>query len=80
MGLDTEDGITAAQENQENSLTIGIADSVGMVLDATGGMEAIEQGINRFIEGSQVLMNALDEVAKLHPFIGGKPGMAATYY
>lgn len=33
-------------------------------------MQAIEQGVNSFMEGSAVLMNALDEVAKLHPFIG----------
>ncbi|KAJ7099683.1 hypothetical protein C8R44DRAFT_716668 [Mycena epipterygia] len=39
-------------------------------LDAVGGMEAIEKGINSFMEGMPVLMNALDEVAKLHPFIG----------
>jgi hypothetical protein len=34
-------------------------------------MQAIEQGVNHFAEGSAVLMNALDEVSKLHPFIGG---------
>ncbi|KAF7361998.1 hypothetical protein MVEN_00545000 [Mycena venus] len=39
-------------------------------LEAVGGMEAIEQGLNTFMEGMPVLMNALDEVAKLHPFIG----------
>ncbi|KAJ7115777.1 hypothetical protein C8R44DRAFT_213727 [Mycena epipterygia] len=33
-------------------------------------MEAIEEGLNTFMEGMPVLMNALDEVAKLHPFIG----------
>ncbi|KAJ7058048.1 hypothetical protein C8F01DRAFT_1149302 [Mycena amicta] len=33
-------------------------------------MEAIEQGLNTFMAGMPVLMNALDEVAKLHPFIG----------
>ena len=34
-------------------------------------MQAIEQGINSFLEGSTTLMNALDSVEKLHPFIGG---------
>ncbi|KAJ7461994.1 hypothetical protein FB451DRAFT_1267439 [Mycena latifolia] len=41
-----------------------------VVIEAAGGMEAIEEGVNTFLEGSQVLMNALGEVAKLHPFIG----------
>jgi hypothetical protein len=38
-------------------------------LEAVGGMEAIEQGLNSFMEGMPVLMNALDEVAKLHPYV-----------
>ena len=41
------------------------------VLPAVGGLEAIEQGVNHFLEGSAVLMKTLDEVAKLHPFVGG---------
>ncbi|KAJ6560234.1 hypothetical protein B0H19DRAFT_1146862 [Mycena capillaripes] len=50
---------------------VAIAASVGVVVvEAVGGVEAIEEGVNTFLEGSQVLMNALGEVAKLHPFIG----------
>ena len=41
------------------------------LLDGTGGTAAIEQGFNSILQGSMVLMSALDEVAKLHPFIGG---------
>jgi hypothetical protein len=37
--------------------------------EAVGGMEVIEQGLNAFMEGMPVLMNALDEVAKLHPYV-----------
>ncbi|KAJ7248435.1 hypothetical protein C8J57DRAFT_1358239 [Mycena rebaudengoi] len=44
--------------------------SVAAGVDIVGGMEAIEEGVNTFMEGSQVLMRALSEVAKLHPFIG----------
>ncbi|KAF8581694.1 hypothetical protein K439DRAFT_202072 [Ramaria rubella] len=33
-------------------------------------MEAIEHGVNSFLETSAVLMKTLDEVGKLHPFIG----------
>jgi hypothetical protein len=33
--------------------------------------KAIKEGIDHFFDGMPVLMKALDEVAKLHPFIGG---------
>lgn len=42
------------------------------LLETTGGRRAIEEGLSHFLEGSAVLMKALDEVAKLHPFVGGK--------
>lgn len=64
-----------------------VVDGITKGLEAVGGLEAIEQGLNKFMEGMPVLMNALDEVtllfllwsvpnnasqvAKLHPFIGG---------
>jgi hypothetical protein len=31
----------------------------------------IKDGINKFSEGMPILMNALDELKALHPFIGG---------
>jgi hypothetical protein len=65
----TEGEALAAQGHQVNA-TAAIT-GITTVLDATGGMQAIEQGVNHFLEGSAVLMNALDEVSKLHPFIGG---------
>ena len=33
--------------------------------------DAIEKGVNTFMEAVPVLMKALDEVAKIHPFISG---------
>jgi hypothetical protein len=33
--------------------------------------KAIQDGINKFSEGVPVLMNALDQLKSLHPFIGG---------
>ncbi|KAF7319371.1 VPS13 domain-containing protein [Mycena chlorophos] len=39
-------------------------------LTAVGVLDNIESGIRALAEGMPVLMNALDEVAKLHPFIG----------
>ncbi|KAJ6591176.1 hypothetical protein DFH09DRAFT_195515 [Mycena vulgaris] len=57
-----------AQANQAKANIV--MEGITMGLEAVGGMEAIEQGLNTFMEGMPVLMNALDEVAKLHPFIG----------
>jgi hypothetical protein len=33
--------------------------------------EAIHKGVNTFMEAAPVLMDALDAVSKIHPFIGG---------
>jgi len=33
--------------------------------------KAIKDGINKFSEGMPVLMNTLDQLKSLHPFIGG---------
>lgn len=63
-------GVLAVQEHQENSMTM--AGGFKILLDQTGGTDAIEDGINGFVEHSEVLMKALDNVAKLHPFVGGK--------
>jgi hypothetical protein len=46
-----------------------IVEGIKTGLEAVGGMEVIEQGLNAFMEGMPVLMNALDEVAKLHPYV-----------
>ncbi|KAJ7777905.1 hypothetical protein DFH07DRAFT_730843 [Mycena maculata] len=63
-----EKGVTIAEAKEGTSTAVVGAITKG--LDAVGGMEAIEQGLNTFMEGMPALMNALDEVAKLHPFIG----------
>ncbi|KAF8214062.1 hypothetical protein K438DRAFT_995547 [Mycena galopus ATCC 62051] len=56
-------------EAKEGKL-VAIETGVVAALTAVGGMEAIEQGLHTFMDGIPVLMNALDEVAKIHPFIG----------
>ena len=33
--------------------------------------DAIEQGVNTFMEAVPALMKTLDEIAKVHPFISG---------
>ena len=45
--------------------------TVKTTIDAVGGMEAVSKGLNSLLEGSGNFIKALDEVAKLHPFVGG---------
>jgi hypothetical protein len=55
---------------------------VKALIDTTGIANAIENGVNGFLDGMPVFMNALDDVAKIHSFIAGAflisctPGMA----
>jgi len=48
-----------------------IAVPVKALLDAPHMADAIEKGVNTFMEAVPTLMKALDEVAKIHPFISG---------
>jgi hypothetical protein len=61
--------VLAAQGGQQNSTALTV---IQTAMDLTGRTEAIEQGVNSFVEGSALLMKVLDDVAKLHPFVGGK--------
>ncbi|KAJ6515406.1 hypothetical protein C8R45DRAFT_208195 [Mycena sanguinolenta] len=56
-------------EAKEGKL-VAIETGVVAALTTVGGMEVIEQGLHTFAEGIPALMTALDEVAKIHPFIG----------
>ena len=42
------------------------------LLDTPGLANALEKGVNTFMEAVPSLMKALDEVAKVHPFISGE--------
>jgi len=44
---------------------------VKALLDTPQIAETIEKGVNTFMEAVPSLMKALDEVAKIHPFISG---------
>ncbi|KAF8516802.1 hypothetical protein JB92DRAFT_2909317 [Gautieria morchelliformis] len=63
-----ENQVSGVQAGRDNNATL--INGVSVVLGATGGLEAIEQGVNHFLEGSAILMKSLDEVAKLYPFVG----------
>ena len=41
------------------------------LIDASQIAEKIHKGVDAFMEAVPPLMGALDEVAKIHPFIGG---------
>lgn len=43
------------------------------LLDTTQIADTIQTGVNTFMEAVPTLMKALDEVAKVHPFISGEP-------
>ncbi|KAF7302096.1 hypothetical protein MIND_00776400 [Mycena indigotica] len=55
-----------AQESQTETFVTGVVAG----LTAAGAMDAIESGIHSLVEGLPALFSALDEVAKVHPFIG----------
>lgn len=46
---------------------------MGALLDTSQVADIIEKGVNTFMEAVPSLMKALDEVAKVHPFISGEP-------
>jgi hypothetical protein len=45
---------------------------VAVTASAAMDLNAVEEGIRGFVEGTQILMKALDAVAQVHPFIGGR--------
>lgn len=61
-GMDGEQNITGM---------IPLSLSPDLLLDSPIGQQ-IQSGINTFLDGMPVLMKALNEVAKLHPFVGGQ--------
>ena len=64
----------------QNSLTLSpgqqtivntLAVPAKALMDTPQVAETIQKGVNTFMEAVPVLMKALDEVAKVHPFISG---------
>jgi len=69
------------KEKVQNAVTLTVGEQAVVDTLATPAMalvnapqiaDAIEKGVNAFMETVPVLMKALDEVAKVHPFISGK--------
>lgn len=63
------DGIASVTAMQANAAIV--VAPVKALLTETGTVEAIQSHIHLLSEGIPVLMNALDKVATIHPFIGG---------
>lgn len=61
--MDSHPETTAAGALTKQATANGVVDGITKGLEAVGGLEAIEQGLNKFMEGMPVLMNALDEVS-----------------
>ena len=68
------------EEKVQNAVTLSVGEQAVVNTLATPTMalvdtlqitDAIEKGVNVFMETVPVLMKALDEVAKVHPFISG---------
>jgi hypothetical protein len=63
-----ETGVAGAMAEQAQASMV--VTGITMGLEAVGGMEAIEQGLNTFMDAMPGLFTALDAVAQLHPFVG----------
>jgi hypothetical protein len=65
-------GIYATSQDLASSGTtiavLKIANEAGTLIDG----KTIEESVRGFAESSKVLMSALDQVAKIHPFVAGQ--------
>ena len=68
----TDDMATTAQD--PNGLVLTVVQPVKALLESTGAMKAIEEGINTFMEDIPWLMKGLDEIARIHPVVTGTFG------
>jgi hypothetical protein len=60
--------LSPGQEAVVDTLTV----PAKALLDTPQIADVIEKGVNTFMEAVPSLMKALDEVAKVHPFISGE--------
>ncbi|KAH9950295.1 hypothetical protein B0H21DRAFT_565923 [Amylocystis lapponica] len=63
-----DDAATFAQAHADTAQTV--VSSLAETFDASGITHSIESSVDTFVEGVPLLMRMLDEVAKVHPFIG----------
>ncbi|KAI0044626.1 hypothetical protein FA95DRAFT_1496723 [Auriscalpium vulgare] len=70
--LDTVEGAagTVLAAKSAMSTVMPVVSAAMTAIEETHIAEVVQDGINKFFDGMPVLMNALDAVADLHPFIG----------
>jgi hypothetical protein len=59
--------LSDGQEAVANTLAV----PAKALMDTRQVADAVEKGVNTFMEAVPALMAALDEIAKVHPFISG---------
>lgn len=65
-----ESGLFTVGKNVASSGTVeSTVRKMADLANSTVDGKAIAENVRGFVESSKVLMNALDEVAKIHPFI-----------
>ena len=69
----SDDAYDSAQSFAGNAQTAWTAAKpIGALLQSTNSAQSIEDRLNGFADSIPVFISALDEVSKLHPFIGGE--------
>ena len=66
---DVQNGVTLSQGGQTVVNTLVVP--VKALMDTSHIADNIRKGVNTFIEAAPILMKTLDDVARIHPFIGG---------
>ena len=68
----SDDAYGSAQSFASNAQTAWtVAKPIGALLQSTDAVHNIEDKLHGFADSIPVFIGALDEVSKLHPFIGG---------
>lgn len=68
--IPSDDMNIAAQD--PNGLVVTVIQPAKALLESSGAMKAIEEGINTFMEDIPWLMKGLDEIARIHPVVTGR--------
>jgi len=57
---------------KNQALIESTVNKIAVAASSAMDVKAVEDGILDFVEGTKILMQGLDAVAALHPFIGGR--------
>ena len=74
VALDQAESSRSPHDDDSESRLIDVIETIGNVSQWTGdsdGLSMLLQGVNSFVENLPPLVRALDEIAKIHPFVAG---------